>query len=95
MRRLRGIALWLSACVVLSAANAEDAALLHDVDAILGAHEVPGAALVLLEDGKVTIQQGFGLRRQALAAPVNANTLFRLGSISKSFTDLAVALLIA
>jgi CubicO group peptidase (beta-lactamase class C family) len=55
---------------------------------------LPGLAIVVVRDGKVAYQEGFGVTEVNKGAPVGANTLFKVGSISKSITALAVALLV-
>jgi CubicO group peptidase (beta-lactamase class C family) len=55
---------------------------------------VPGLSLVIVKEGKVVYQKGFGVTEVNKDVPVNTNTLFKVGSISKSITALAVALLV-
>lgn len=50
----------------------------------------PGAAVVVLDGGKVVHQKGYGLADLTTKRPVDANTVFDLASVSKSFTALAV-----
>ena len=51
-------------------------------------HTVPGASLALVMDGKVVYTKGYGVRDTKTNMAVNANTLFPIGSVSKSFTAL-------
>jgi len=53
---------------------------------------IPGAALALTHDGQVVHVRGFG--RDSDGTPVTADTLFRIASLSKSFTSLAVMQLV-
>lgn len=55
---------------------------------------VPGAALVLIKDGRIVLEKGYGFRDLVTQAPVTAATLFNIGSISKSFTALGIAQLV-
>ncbi len=55
--------------------------------------DIPGAALVIVEGDRVTHIKGFGISGPD-KQPVTAETAFRLGSISKSFTALAVMQLV-
>jgi CubicO group peptidase (beta-lactamase class C family) len=48
--------------------------------------KVPGLALAVIQDGKVTLLKGYGLRDLEKKLPVTPNTLFAIGSITKSFT---------
>jgi CubicO group peptidase (beta-lactamase class C family) len=45
---------------------------------------VPGAAVAVIEDGRIILAQGFGLADVAHARPVRPETLFNIGSTSKS-----------
>lgn len=55
---------------------------------------VPGAAVVVVQDGEVVLQQGYGVREWGRPDPVTADTLLRIGSITKSFSSLLAATLI-
>lgn len=46
----------------------------------------PGAAVALIEHGKVTFFHGFGNKGPTSAEPVRARTLFRIGSMTKALT---------
>src|SRR5215467_9595297 len=61
---------------------------------LMAAHNVPGAALVLIRGGGIVLEKGYGVRDLATHALVTAQTLFNIGSISKSFTALAIAQLV-
>jgi CubicO group peptidase (beta-lactamase class C family) len=56
--------------------------------------KVPGAALAIVQDGKVVYQKGFGVRRQGGAEPVTPGTRFMIGSITKPLTTLMMAKLV-
>ena len=56
----------------------------------MGRRHVPGAVLVLVEDGRVVTARGFGLADLATRRPVDpAETVFRAGSVSKVVTAVA------
>jgi len=59
-----------------------------------GARE-PGCALLLREAGHTRLAAGYGVRRLGGQEPLDAHTNFRLASLSKSFTAMAVMLLVA
>lgn len=66
-----------------------DAAVQTDV----AAGRVAGAAVAVLRGGKLVFAKGYGRANLELAAPVNAKTVFRIGSLTKQFTAAAVLLL--
>src|SRR6266852_6712252 len=55
--------------------------------------KVPGLAIGIVQGGKVIYARGYGFRDVEHKLPVNTDTLFPIGSISKSFTTLAFAIL--
>ncbi len=63
------------------------------VDSFRVGAEVPGLGLGLIHKGEVIIAEGFGLRNVEDAIPVNADTRFAIGSSSKAFTTMGLALL--
>ncbi len=58
-------------------------------------YAVPGMALALVKDGQVVYAKGYGVRDTKTNTPVNADTLFAIGSVSKSFTSLGMMQLVA
>jgi CubicO group peptidase (beta-lactamase class C family) len=55
---------------------------------------VPGIAVVVVKDGKVVTEKGYGVRRVGDPRPVTAHTLFGIASNSKIFTSAALAMLV-
>ncbi|MEK7794077.1 MAG: serine hydrolase domain-containing protein, partial [Candidatus Hydrogenedentota bacterium] len=55
--------------------------------------EVPAIAIAVVKDGEVVFAKGFGSRTIGKDEPVDENTLFSIGSITKSFTSGALAIL--
>ncbi|MEV4701990.1 amino acid adenylation domain-containing protein [Actinoplanes sp. NPDC049316] len=74
------------------AAPAVDAARLL---AEMAEHRVPGAAVALLHEGEVVALDGYGVTAAGAGVPVTPETPFRVGSISKHVTALAVLALVA
>jgi CubicO group peptidase (beta-lactamase class C family) len=70
--------------------SASDALMLR----LMSMHNVPGAALAVINDDSIVLEKGYGFRDLAAHAPVTTATLFNIGSISKSFTALGVAQLV-
>ena len=55
---------------------------------------VPGAAIAIVEHGKITLARGFGVSEIGGTAPVTADTLFPMASVGKAFTTAALAQLV-
>jgi CubicO group peptidase (beta-lactamase class C family) len=55
---------------------------------------VPGLALVVVRDDRCIFLKGFGVRETGKPEPVNADTLFPIASCTKSFTTLAMGMLV-
>ena len=58
------------------------------------AHQIPGMAVAVVENGTVAKRVTLGLADLASGVPVSANTPFQLSSTTKSFTATAVLLLV-
>ena len=56
--------------------------------------ETPGLGIAIVQDGEIKYAKGFGTRTINKTEPVDNNTLFGIGSISKSFTPVALAMLV-
>jgi CubicO group peptidase (beta-lactamase class C family) len=64
-----------------------------DIDSIWREHAVPGVAVGLIADGEEWIQ-GFGVTNVDHPLPVDGDTLFQIGSITKTFTATALMRLV-
>jgi beta-lactamase class C len=54
----------------------------------------PGAAVVIVKDSSIVYMKGFGYRHAGTKEPVDANTIFRLGSVSKCFASVLSGMLV-
>ncbi len=63
------------------------------VDGVLKDHQSPGLAVAVVRDGKVIHAKGYGRRNVEKNLPVTPQTLFAIGSISKSFTSTVMGVL--
>ncbi|HEY6092650.1 MAG TPA: serine hydrolase [Gemmatimonadales bacterium] len=74
------------------------AALPRDFDAYVGRvlrqFEVPGVAIAVVQDGRVLLAKGYGVRTLGQPAPVDAHTLFGIASNTKAFTATAIGMLV-
>jgi CubicO group peptidase (beta-lactamase class C family) len=55
---------------------------------------MPGAAIVVIVNGRVAFSRGYGLAELETNTPVSENTNFRLASLTKAFTAMAIMLLV-
>jgi CubicO group peptidase (beta-lactamase class C family) len=55
--------------------------------------QTPGAAVAVVRNGKVLFARGYGVRSLGDKSPVDAHTLFQIGSNTKAFTTAALAIL--
>jgi CubicO group peptidase (beta-lactamase class C family) len=56
--------------------------------------ENTGVAVAVVKDGKLAFAGGYGYRDRGTQAKVNAETCFAVGSATKAFTSMAIAMLI-
>ncbi|MCB0182926.1 MAG: beta-lactamase family protein, partial [Caldilineaceae bacterium] len=74
-----------------------DADLAEQLDAMLAAvfpDDGPGAAVLVLRDGEIILRRGYGLANVELSVPMAPEMVFRLGSVAKQFTAMAILMLV-
>ncbi len=91
---LAGLVL-LSAMIVSTATiqAAENESLSKKFDKILASKftsESPGAAVLVAKKGEIIYHKGFGMANLELGVPMEADMVFRIGSITKQFTAVAI-----
>jgi len=86
-------ALLLASVLLAGSIHAGDA--VHRADRLMQQYQgdVPGAALLVIKDGKPLLRKGYGLANLEQHAKVTPATDFRLASVSKQFTAAAILLL--
>jgi CubicO group peptidase (beta-lactamase class C family) len=98
MNRLKGLLAAFAFLGAAGAAQAEDPRSLAELDARLGRMiadgHIPGASIAIVEHGQVVLTKGYGYADVARHIRATADTPFRAGSISKSFTAVAVMTLV-
>jgi CubicO group peptidase (beta-lactamase class C family) len=72
----------------------DPAALDAYVQKSLAEWQVPGVALAIVQDDKVLLAKGYGVREAGKPEPVTDATLFGIASCSKAFTAAAIAILV-
>ena len=79
-------------------ANVLDAARLATLGAFIEesrrAAEIPGVAVAIVQDGKVVLAKGFGVKELGKSDPVTSKSLFLIASMSKSLATLMMAKLV-
>lgn len=55
---------------------------------------VPGVAMAIIQDGKIVLEKGLGVRELGTNEPVTPSTLFMIGSMTKPLTSLMMARLV-
>lgn len=63
------------------------------VNRALRVWSIPGAAVCIIKDGKVITMKGYGVKEAGKPDKVDENTLFMIGSNTKSFTATALAMM--
>src|SRR5512133_1063932 len=93
MRLLKLVCCLLAFAALASAQNAEDKvdAYIHSA---IAKRQIPGLALLVVRDGKIVKQQGYGFSNVELQVPVKPETIFQSGSMGKQFTATAVMMLV-
>ena len=82
----------LAAAPKAAALGPEDEARLDGLFAgLMETHHIPGAVLMVVEDGRVVMSKGYGVADLETRSPIDPQaTLFRVASISKLFVATAV-----
>ncbi len=79
---------------VLACSSAAAQSIGYEVDALLEQQlkrfDVPGVGLAIVQNGRVIYSQGYGVRDIKTGASATADTLFAIGSSTKSFTSLGI-----
>jgi len=86
------LVLWVSS--ICSGQN-PPAGLEVDIRRVLTEFRVPGLAVGVLKDGAAVWLEGYGVKNAGRKDPVDKNTVFGLGSLTKSFTSGLIGALVA
>jgi CubicO group peptidase (beta-lactamase class C family) len=87
-------ALFVNAAFAAPAMPISPKAIDATVAASMKTFQVPGMAVGIIKDGKLVFAKGYGVRALGDPAPVDADTLFQIGSNTKSITAAALATLV-
>ena len=98
MTRVHAAAVALLAFITLSPPIMVRAITLPEkLDAIAAeafAKDGPGGAVIVVQDGKTLLRKGYGMADLELGVPVKPEMVFRLGSMGKQFTAVAILQLV-
>ncbi|MFN0059751.1 MAG: serine hydrolase [Planctomycetota bacterium] len=98
MTRVRAAAVALLIFITLSPVIlAREVTLTERLAAIAAgafAKDGPGGAVIVVQDGKTLLRSGYGMADLELGVPVKPEMIFRIGSITKQFTAVAILQLI-
>ncbi len=83
-----------AAVLTTPVAAAPPAGFEQRVEQLRKAFGVPGVTIAIVEDGKVTLAHGWGVKDITTRQPVDADTIFFTGSTGKAFTNAALATLV-
>lgn len=90
------LALLLTCAQVLSFAACSKRAANAQIDSVFrsfASHNLPGLAILVRQNGRNIFESGYGVRDLRTFATIDAQTNFRLASLSKQFTAMAIMLL--
>ena len=95
MKGFLAVLLWCIAMAQLS--FAADSVMSEKIDAVFAGFEsndAPGVAVLVLRDGRPVFERGYGVADIRGRSKIDEHTNFRLASVSKQFTAMAVMLLV-
>ena len=96
VRRIQVLTLALAAACAMGG-NAPVALDVRIVDSLFSAYagdSVPGASIVVIRDSQVVVRRAYGMADLERRVATSAETGYRLASVSKQFTAMAVMLLV-
>jgi CubicO group peptidase (beta-lactamase class C family) len=85
----------LSVILLLTSASAQVSS--RQIDAVfelLKSNDAPGAAVLVVSNGKAVFRRGYGVTDLRTRHPIDAETDFRLASFTKQFTAMCIMLLV-
>ncbi|HMH00110.1 MAG TPA: serine hydrolase domain-containing protein, partial [Terriglobales bacterium] len=94
MKLLGGIVLLMMLGSKIGAAAQVDPAKIDAIFAELKSDTAPGGAVLVIKDGRAVFARGYGVTDLRSLAKIDTHTNFRLASVSKQFTAMAVMLLV-
>ena len=98
MRRIRLAPIALLLLLFQTVAIAQEVGTEAQLDAVVASYfkaDEPGAAVLVMRDGKRLLRKGYGLADVELGVAIQPEHVFRVASITKQFTAVAILQLVA
>jgi CubicO group peptidase (beta-lactamase class C family) len=94
VKLVRGIMLLMVLSSKIGAAAQVDPAKIDAIFAALKSNTAPGGAVLVTKDGRAVFARGYGVTDLRTLSKIDSHTNFRLASVTKQFTAMAVMLLV-
>jgi len=91
--RRREVLILVLCAACASGSGREARVTVDDLFAAYTGPAVPGASVIVIQDGKVTVRRAYGMADLERRVPAAPETDYRLASVTKQFTAMAVMLL--
>ena len=89
-----GLLLLCLLCVRLGAAEPLRTKQVDAIFASVKSRDLPGAAVLVIQNGRIVFERGYGVTDLRTHRPIDGHTDFRLASVTKQFTAMAIMLLV-
>jgi len=89
-----GFCLWMTGCATTGPQSNPREARVDQLFQAWNRPDSPGAAVVVVKDGAVVFQRGYGCANLEQGIPITPQTRFDVASVAKQFTGLSVAMLV-
>jgi CubicO group peptidase (beta-lactamase class C family) len=97
MNTVQSIGILMVMTIVAQAASGLSPDAVTRIDSLFAGFDhpnAPGASVMVIHNGKPVFAKGYGLANLDIKTPCTSNTNFRLASVSKQFTAMAVMMLV-
>lgn len=94
LKRFKSLFCLFTAVSLSTGAMAQSASFESELKKITDKYEAVGLAIVVVKNGKPVYEKAFGYKDLETKAPLTTNDLFRIASISKSFSSTAIMQLV-
>ncbi len=90
------VLLLVALCLPVSAQSSDARGVTAAIEEMLAKEfkpNEPGAAVIVVKDGKVVFRKGYGMANMEFGIPIEPDMIFRIGSVTKQFTAVATLML--